>query len=201
MLGLLLLRRWRSIATRCNLVRITLSSTSIHRNKFGVPFVFMAHRARTWALVNTYHSSRRTSISHGSAPTVRGTTATRWPRTIYSGKHLYLLLRCAQIKFIPNYYYCFVCFVAASGRLNQKNGAKKNDKETLWSMFILFFFLCSYNLEVMKMWQKFRGRTIPALTSFDTFAAYGESSSNADNYAQKVWQHFYENRYAEKNIN
>lgn len=59
----LLPRRPRTpIATRCNLIRITMSSTSIHTNKFGVPLGFM-----TQPRTELHLPLQRTSISLGSA--------------------------------------------------------------------------------------------------------------------------------------
>lgn len=70
----LLPRRPRTpIATRCNLIRITMLSTSIHTNKFGVPLGFMT-RPRTEH--RFYHSNAHQF--HLNRPLMA--TGKRWPR-------------------------------------------------------------------------------------------------------------------------
>lgn len=117
-----------------------MSSTSIHINKFCVPFVFMVHRATalttltpinfTWIghRSSGVETENRTQNAFNCAKIYRVSTE---PMSIFRPlpQHfvnrrsslcriqqtlLFISLFLAQIKFIPKCYYCFVCFILPS---------------------------------------------------------------------------------------
>lgn len=134
MLLVLFPRRQRPpIATLCNLIRITMSSTSIHTNKFGVPFGFMTQQS------SEHHLPFQRTPTHINFTSDRPLMA-KGGRAEYGQYRLFIVVLRAN-KFYSKLLLLFCLFHRTPAHLTYLVSEKTKQHFGRWLSYFFFFAL------------------------------------------------------------